>query len=144
MIDENTLNFTTFTTSIFKNQKEQEKKTNNSKMQTNFESHSNQIFNIEKDYKISKDYLKNFESNQINWSMRAILVDWLFEVADDFKLKRDTIYNAINIMDRFLQTKSEIIKKNNLQGIGITALHIAAKTEVFINIISKNGYFFYF
>lgn len=89
-----------------------------------------EISKIESEYKVHENYLKDFEENQLNWSMRAILVDWMFEVADDFKLKRDTCYDAVNILDRFLQTKSNIIQKKNLQGIAITVLHIAAKKEV--------------
>ena len=90
-----------------------------------------QIMKIEREYKIHKDYFNYYHPNQFNWKMRAILIDWLFEVADDFKLKRDTLYEAISILDRFFQTKSKIIEKSNLQHLGLTALHIAAKKEVY-------------
>ena len=88
------------------------------------------IMKIESEYKVNKDYFKDFHTSHFNHKMRAILVDWLFEVSEDFKLKRDTLYEAVNILDRFFQTKSKLIQKANLQGLGITALHIAAKKEV--------------
>jgi len=85
---------------------------------------------IDSEYKISKNYFKDYLPCQLNPHMRAILVDWMFEVADDFKLKRDTVYEAVNILDRLFQTKCNIVQKKNLQGLGITTLHIAAKKEV--------------
>lgn len=39
---------------------------------------------------------------EINERMRAILVDWLVEVHDKFKLTQETLYLAISILDRYL------------------------------------------
>lgn len=114
----------------------------NAEMQTQFlkkhvqiesgkeEDFLSQILKIEREYNIYKEYLENYQPKQLNWNMRAILIDWLFEVAEDFKLKRDTVHNAISLLDRFFQRRSPIIKKENLQAIGITALNITAKAEV--------------
>ena len=85
---------------------------------------------IEKDYKINRNYFKMYQNSQLNKNMRAILVDWLFEVADEYKLKRDTVYEAVHILDRVFMTRCDIVQKQNLQGLAITALHIAAKKEV--------------
>ena len=62
-------------------------------------------------------------------SMRAILIDWIVEVQENFELYHETMYLAIRILDLFLQSKSDI-KKDNLQLIGVTALLIASKIEV--------------
>ncbi|XP_037040213.1 G1/S-specific cyclin-E [Bradysia coprophila] len=63
--------------------------------------------------------------------MRAILLDWLIEVCDVYKLHRETYYLAVDYLDRFLSAKNESSKtpKTRLQLIGITCLFVAAKVE---------------
>lgn len=63
--------------------------------------------------------------------MRAILLDWLIEVCDVYKLHRETYYLAVDYLDRFLSAKNENSKtpKTRLQLIGITCLFVAAKVE---------------
>nr|XP_033798082.1 G1/S-specific cyclin-E1 [Geotrypetes seraphini] len=60
--------------------------------------------------------------------MRAILLDWLMEVSDVYKLHRETLYLAQDFFDRFMATQQNIVK-TRLQLIGISALFIAAKLE---------------
>ncbi|XP_035772575.1 G1/S-specific cyclin-E-like [Anopheles albimanus] len=60
--------------------------------------------------------------------MRAILVDWLSEVCEVYKMHRETYYLAVDYIDRFLSRKKEQ-KKTHLQLLGITALFVAAKVE---------------
>ena len=38
--------------------------------------------------------------------MREILIDWLIDVHMKFKLKEDTLFIAINIIDRYLEIKT--------------------------------------
>lgn len=40
---------------------------------------------------------------EINDKMRAILVDWLIEVHLKFKLLAETLFIAVNIIDRYLE-----------------------------------------
>lgn len=63
--------------------------------------------------------------------MRAILLDWLIEVCDVYKLHRESYYLAVDYLDRFLSVKNENSKtpKTRLQLIGITCLFVAAKVE---------------
>ena len=44
----------------------------------------------------------NYMSKQpdITHSMRAILVDWLVEVAEEYKLQTETLYLAVSYIDR--------------------------------------------
>jgi len=63
----------------------------------------------------------------INAKMRAILIDWLVEVHMKYKLKTETLFLAVNIIDRFLEKKSMTRKK--LQLVGVTGMLIAAKFE---------------
>ena len=59
--------------------------------------------------------------------MRAILVDWLIEVADEFQLHPDTLYLAVSYTDRYLSVVS--VPRSKLQLVGTTSLYLAAKLE---------------
>ncbi|XP_063699326.1 G1/S-specific cyclin-E-like isoform X1 [Culicoides brevitarsis] len=61
--------------------------------------------------------------------MRAILLDWLIEVCEVYKLRRETYYLAVDYLDRYLTNVSQAVLKNHLQLIGISCLFIAAKVE---------------
>lgn len=63
----------------------------------------------------------------INTAMRSVLVDWLVEVAEDFKLATETLYLAVCYMDRFLSRRT--ILRDEFQLLGVTCLMIAAKYE---------------
>ncbi|XP_067622009.1 G1/S-specific cyclin-E [Eurosta solidaginis] len=60
--------------------------------------------------------------------MRAILLDWLIEVCEVYKLHRETYYLAVDYLDRYLSVQKNI-QKTHLQLIGITCLFVAAKVE---------------
>ncbi|XP_014676422.1 PREDICTED: G1/S-specific cyclin-E-like isoform X2 [Priapulus caudatus] len=60
--------------------------------------------------------------------MRAILLDWLIEVCEVYKLHRETYYLAVDYIDRYLTVETNI-PKQQLQLIGITALFLASKLE---------------
>lgn len=60
--------------------------------------------------------------------MRAILLDWLMEVSEVYKLHRETYHLAQDYFDRFMATQRNVCK-STLQLIGITCLFIAAKVE---------------
>ncbi|KAL4713893.1 hypothetical protein ACJJTC_015547 [Scirpophaga incertulas] len=60
--------------------------------------------------------------------MRAILLDWLNEVCEVYKLHRETFHLTVDYVDRFLTSRGDL-KKTRLQLIGITCLFIAAKVE---------------
>jgi hypothetical protein len=59
--------------------------------------------------------------------MRAILVDWLVEVHMKFRLVPETLYLAVNILDRYLSIVD--VERSRLQLVGVTALFIASKYE---------------
>lgn len=60
--------------------------------------------------------------------MRAILLDWLIEVCEVYKLHRETFYLAVDYLDRYLSANIKL-SKTRLQLIGITCLFVAAKVE---------------
>lgn len=63
----------------------------------------------------------------INPSMRAILIDWLVEVAEEYKLASETLYLSTNFIDRYLSRKKVV--RGNLQLLGIVCMLIASKFE---------------
>lgn len=46
-----------------------------------------------------KDYMPH--QKDITPHMRAILVDWLIEVAEEYKLSSETLYLAVSYIDRY-------------------------------------------
>ncbi|XP_019903600.1 cyclin-A1 isoform X2 [Esox lucius] len=59
--------------------------------------------------------------------MRVILVDWLVEVGQEYKLCGETLFLAVNYMDRFLSCMS--VLRGKLQLVGTAAILLAAKYE---------------
>lgn len=60
----------------------------------------------------------------ITYSMRTILIDWLVEVTEEYKLHTETLYLAVNFIDRFLSYMSVV--RGKLQLVGTAAMFIAA------------------
>lgn len=85
---------------------------------------------IKEDEEASKLRNSNiFENNPILVPrMRAILLDWLSEVCEVYRLHRETYFLTIDYIDRYL-TLHEDLPKTQLQLLGITCLFIAAKVE---------------
>ncbi|XP_006343148.1 cyclin-A2-4 [Solanum tuberosum] len=63
----------------------------------------------------------------ITESMRAILVDWIVEVSEEYKLVPDTLYLAVHFIDLFLS--QNYVERKNLQLLGITCMLVASKYE---------------
>ncbi|CAG9334526.1 unnamed protein product [Blepharisma stoltei] len=64
---------------------------------------------------------------EINYKMRAILIDWLVIVHYKFKFTPETLFITVNILDRYLSLKN--VSKHHLQLVGVTSLFIASKYE---------------
>jgi cyclin A len=60
--------------------------------------------------------------------MRAVLIDWMTEVCFEYTLKRDTLYTAVSILERYLSSNPNIPKKY-FQLAGVTSLFISSKQE---------------
>lgn len=67
------------------------------------------------------------KQSDINHSMRAILIDWLVEVAEEYKLLPQTLYLTINYIDRFLSVMS--VLRGKLQLVGTACMLVATKFE---------------
>ncbi|XP_073439336.1 cyclin-A1 [Dendrobates tinctorius] len=63
----------------------------------------------------------------ITSAMRTVLVDWLAEVREEYKLRSETLFLAINYLDRFLSCMS--VLRGKLQLVGTAAMLLASKYE---------------
>ncbi|RDX89049.1 putative cyclin-A3-1, partial [Mucuna pruriens] len=72
------------------------------------------------------DYMEKVQK-EVTPFMRAILVDWLVEVAEEYQLHSDTVHLAVSYIDRFLSVNS--MNKSRFQLLGISSLFIASKYE---------------
>jgi cyclin A len=60
--------------------------------------------------------------------MRAILVDWLVEVAQEYRLCSDTLFLAVSALDRFL-SRCGPVPREKLQLAGVACMWLASKYE---------------
>lgn len=65
--------------------------------------------------------------HDINATMRGILVDWLVEVGEEYKLQRETLHLCVNYIDRFLTHVP--VARSKLQLVGVGCMIVAAKYE---------------
>ncbi|KAJ1934915.1 G2/mitotic-specific cyclin, partial [Linderina pennispora] len=63
----------------------------------------------------------------LTWDMRRILVDWIIQIHYKFRMQPETLFLAINIVDRFLSKRH--VAMSRLQLAGLTGLLIASKYE---------------
>lgn len=63
----------------------------------------------------------------ISPTMRGILIDWLVEVAEEYKVMPDTLYLTVAYIDRFLS--SNTVSRQQLQLLGVSCMLIASKYE---------------
>ncbi|KAJ8453290.1 hypothetical protein Cgig2_008174 [Carnegiea gigantea] len=84
--------------------------------------------NMEKEEKRrpKADYMQSVQKD-VSANMRGILVDWLVELAEEFKVVSDTLYLTISHIDRYLSKKP--INRQRLQLLGVSSMLIASKYE---------------
>ncbi|KAL8188914.1 hypothetical protein R6Q57_029434 [Mikania cordata] len=72
------------------------------------------------------NYMEKIQKD-VTAGMREILVDWLVEVAEEYKLVSDTLFLTVSYIDRFLS--SHYISRNKLQLLGVSSMLVASKFE---------------
>jgi len=77
-------------------------------------------------YRPSTTYMTRIQTD-VNEKMRTILIDWLVDVHLKFKLLPETLYLAVDSIDRFLDRK--VVSRQKLQLVGVVAMLLAAKYE---------------
>ncbi|KAF9369414.1 hypothetical protein BGX21_005974, partial [Mortierella sp. AD011] len=64
---------------------------------------------------------------ELTWDLRPLLVDFLIEIHNHFNLQPETLYLAMNMMDRYLSKR--VVYKKHYQLVGMTSLWISSKYE---------------
>ncbi|CAI9267108.1 unnamed protein product [Lactuca saligna] len=72
------------------------------------------------------DYIEKVQKD-VTVNMRGVLVDWLVEVAEEYKLLPDTLYLTISYIDRYLSVN--VLNRQRLQLLGVSSMLIASKYE---------------
>ncbi|KAL6207900.1 hypothetical protein ACLB2K_018853 [Fragaria x ananassa] len=72
------------------------------------------------------DYIAKVQKD-ITANMRGVLVDWLVEVAEEYKLLPDTLYLTVSYVDRFLSFNA--LNRKMLQLLGVSSMLVASKYE---------------
>jgi len=86
----------------------------------------NYLRHLEKQQSVKEDSLKGCT---VTPKMRAVLINWLMEVHQQFNLLQETLYLTVAIIDRFFSSAVARIKRNRLQLLGVTAMFVASKYE---------------
>lgn len=81
---------------------------------------------LEAKFPIKKDFLK---SCLVTGRMRGVLIDWLIEVHQQFKLLQETLYLTVYLIDSYLQADGQQMKRSKFQLLGVTAMFTASKIE---------------
>ncbi|OBZ72496.1 G2/mitotic-specific cyclin cdc13 [Grifola frondosa] len=80
---------------------------------------------LEEEVMPSANYMDG--QTELTWEMRQNLVDWLLQLHLRYHMLPETLWIAVNIVDRFLTKR--VVSAVKLQLAGITAMFIAAKYE---------------
>lgn len=70
--------------------------------------------------------LNYVETTQVDITadMRGVLIDWLVDVAEEYKLVPETLYLTVSYIDRFLSYNA--INRRRLQLLGVSSMLIAS------------------
>ena len=90
-----------------------------------FDDICDEFKNYEEKYLVNPDYMS--KQIDINYKMRAILIDWLIDVHIKYKLRPQTMYITVMLIDRYLEKNQT--DRLHLQLVGVTAMFIACKYE---------------
>ncbi|KAH0820096.1 hypothetical protein GEV33_002694 [Tenebrio molitor] len=89
---------------------------------------SSRVSNVNKEYEEQIwNYLNSLEKKMfaikphymtkqvhLTWEMRAVLIDWLVSVAEEYKMNDNTLHLSVNYLDRFLSNISVVISRYQL------------------------------
>jgi len=90
----------------------------------------NEIYQFLKENEVrylpKKDFLALVQPD-LSEEMRAVLFDWLVEVAEEYQISTETLFLSKNYIDRYLSQVA--VTKGKLQLLGIASMLIASKYE---------------
>lgn len=77
--------------------------------------------------KVDPTYLAH--QRQLSENVRAVLLEWMMQLSQEFELTRQTYQQAVRMVDQYLSQCREQVKKTRVQLIGVTALSLGCKME---------------
>ncbi|KAJ2326707.1 G2/mitotic-specific cyclin [Coemansia sp. RSA 2702] len=77
--------------------------------------------------KTMPDELYMGKQTELSWDMRRVLVNWLVQIHYQLRMLPETLFLAVNLVDRFLSKRQVSVSK--LQLVGLTGLLVACKYE---------------
>lgn len=72
------------------------------------------------------DYMAEVQ-NDITEYNRSEVIDWMVDVHRSFKLRDNTLYSAVSLLDRFLSKRT--VLRTQLQLVAVACLFISSKLE---------------
>jgi cyclin A len=81
------------------------------------------IYQVDPKRRPLPDYIEKVQKD-VSPNMRGIWVDWLVEVAEEYKIVSDTLYLTVSYIDRFLSFN--VLNRQRLQLLGVSAMLIAS------------------
>ncbi|KAJ2456272.1 G2/mitotic-specific cyclin [Coemansia sp. RSA 2336] len=77
--------------------------------------------------KTMPDELYMGKQTELTWDMRRVLVNWIVQIHYQLRMLPETLFLAVNLVDRFLSKRQVTVQK--LQLVGLTGLLVACKYE---------------
>ncbi|KZT21825.1 hypothetical protein NEOLEDRAFT_1181367 [Neolentinus lepideus HHB14362 ss-1] len=82
---------------------------------------------LERDPALAPDVEKIDRHRKIRSSWRAILIDYLSEIQYRRKLRLETLFVAVDLLDRYMTNEEFDLTPRHYQLVGVTTLYIASK-----------------
>lgn len=76
-------------------------------------------------YSTDSSYMTTKQSNELNYTMRSILIDWMVELNEEYNLQQNTLYLTVQYIDKFLSHIQ--VERSKLQLLGMGCSLIASK-----------------
>lgn len=87
------------------------------------ENSKNVVENVTKNFVSVNIVFPGDKDCDMTMTMRSVLVDWLFEVAEEYNASTATFHNSISLLDRLIGIKQ--ISRYNFQGYGLACLWVS-------------------
>eukprot|EP00756_Hemistasia_phaeocysticola_P034226 Hpha_TRINITY_DN16512_c1_g1::TRINITY_DN16512_c1_g1_i1::g.134689::m.134689/K06627/CCNA; cyclin-A len=69
------------------------------------------------------------ENSQLSEQKRTVVIDWLSEVVDEWRLRNETLHTGAALFDLYLSRCPDVVCRADVQLLGITALNTAIKMQ---------------
>ncbi|XP_074597616.1 uncharacterized protein LOC141852494 [Brevipalpus obovatus] len=84
------------------------------------------LIKMQERVRVDPNYMSKHEE-VLSKARRAVLVDWMIDVVEEYRMTSETLFLAVNIVDRFLNV--DTVTLDTFQTLGCTALFISSKYE---------------